>query len=430
MSIIVPRKVLGDARQTLPKEREKQFHVCVTSPPYWGMRSYLPDKHPLKHLEIGCEETLDLYIQHLLEVFREVRRVLRDDGLLWVNLGDRMTSGGRRQYDRSLRSTSGFNNRAAGVFRPNDPPGLKKKELCMLPERVAMAMQTDGWYLRSKIPWIKRNCQPESAEDRPANALEYVFMFAKNEDYYYDRFAVTLKASENTHPRVSMKRANDELAGVNPKARNAAIGSKQHAQWKESMAGMVSARNRRNTDWFLESFQGLLQDDFGEPLALIVNPKGTSIEHFATFPPKLVEPMIRASTSENGCCAACGAPRIRIVEDGEPDREHQRACGADAQGEYHGQATKDYKAAKVAGGSDLKRRILAGMVEKKTVGWKAGCSCPEQRPVPCRVLDPFHGSGTTAEVSTGLGRDYLGCELNDEYFKIDSRDSQTAMHLV
>jgi DNA modification methylase len=461
MSIIIPKKLLGDCRQTMQTLPAKSFHTSVSSPPYFGMREYLPKDHPLKPFEIGNEDTLELYLQHIVEVYTEMHRIIRDDGIIWVNIGDRYTSGGRRIYDRNAKSMTGQvqNHAAAGVMRPKDPPGLKKKELCLMPVRVAMALQQAGWYLRSQIPWVKRNCMPESAADRPATAIEYFFMFTKSERYFYDADAVKIKASENTHPRAAVF-PHRSLRDMNrrrltPKAAQTELGSKQHGQWRDAHSGVMEMRNRRNSDWFMESFQGLLLDDDDDPMALVVNPKGTTIKHFAAYPPKLVEPLILCSTSEAGCCPECGGPFTRILREDEPDREHQKACGGDSLGGYNGQATKDFDAHGVQNASDVKRRILEGMKKKTTIGFQPSCDCydvdPVQTPVtkmtpkielqlsiyrklervPCRVIDPFHGTGTTSEVSVGLGRDYTGCEISDVYFKdSDIKDSQTAMSLI
>lgn len=441
MSVIIPRKLLGDCRQTLPDLTEKSVHLCVTSPPYWGLRSYLPEGHPSKHLEIGNEPTFELYLEHILQVFRSVMRVLRDDGQLWINLGDRYTSGGRRNYDVNASSRTGQvdNHPSAGVMRPMDPPGLKKKELCMLPQLVAMALQRDGWYLRSMCPWIKRNCMPESTTDRPATALEYFFQFSKQERYFYDSFAVKKAASDNTHPRsaaASMFPSRQERDYANnrrrtPKEKANAFGSKQNEDFAKHTKGVVSSRNRRNTDWFMESWQGLLLDSEDNPMALVVNTKGTKIAHFASYPAKLIEPVILCATSEGGCCSQCGTPLERVLKDLGPDLEHQKACGSDLLGEYDGKATKDFDAAGVQNASDVKRRILAGMTKKVTVGFKPVCGCRVVHGIPCTVLDPFHGTGTTAEAAVRLGRNYIGCELSDEYFKdSDIKDSQTGMILV
>jgi DNA modification methylase len=455
---IIPQKLVGDCRISLLAVPERSVHLCVTSPPYWRLREYLPKGHPLKALEIGQEETFDLYLEHLIEVFAQVRRVLRDDGAVWINLGDRYTSAGRHTYDPKAKTTNGSRpHPTAGIKRPADIPGLKGKDLCLVPQRVAIALQNDGWFLRSMIPWVKRNTMPESTTDRPANAIEYLFMFSKSEDCYYDRHAVTIEASPNTHPRASVfphrsvRDDNRRRRRTNPKAALEAIGSKQNPSFSEACDHIVSKRNRRNSDWFLESWvdymleqwQGLALDHFGDPMALVVNPKGTDLAHFASYPYKLPEPIILACTSERGACPICGAPLIRMVEDGDPDLAHQKLCGGGQMGLYTGQATKDYEGAKVQNASDVKRRILAGMVEKKTTGWVTSCDClgtvftqkgdliGGYHSVPCTVLDPFHGTGKTAEVALALGRRYIGCEINEAYLKLSNiNDSQTAMTLL
>ena len=401
----------------------------------------------MKHLEIGTEPTLELYIEHLLEVFDGVKRVLRDDGVLWVNLGDRYSSGGRRTYDVNKRSKTGCvdNHAAAGVMRPVDPWGVKKKELCLLPVRVAMALQQNGWYLRSMCPWIKRNALPESTADRPANAIEYFFMFSKSPQYFYDPEAVKILASQNTHPRSAAASRYPGRQGtgrdenrrrVTPKEALNEEGARQNSDFTSHVKDLVGQRNRRNTDWFMESFQGLLLDDEEMPMAFVVNPKGTTIQHFASYPPKLIEPIVKCSTSDGGCCPVCGKCYERIVVDEGPDTEHQKACGGDLMGGYVGQATKDFNGAGVQNASDVKRRILDGMRKKRTTGFKRTCSCnidvcAIKAPDPCVVLDPFSGTGTTSEVACRLGRQPIGFEISDVYFKdSDIKDAQTGLHLV
>ncbi len=217
----------GDAREVLSAIEEERFRCCVTSPPYWGLRDYDVED------QIGAEYELEDYIQSLVVVFRGVRRVLRDDGTLWLNIGDSYTSGNRK-----WRATDHKNPARKMQYRPPTPPGLKPKDLIGVPWRVALALQEDGWYLRSDIIWYKPNCQPESVKDRPTTAHEYIFLFSKSERYFYDHEAI-------------------KEPGVAPNT------------W----------RNRR-TVWSVptEPFSGA---------------------HFATFPPALVEPCILAGSERD-----------------------------------------------------------------------------------------------------------------------------------
>lgn len=167
--------IIGDAREILTTLPSNFFRTCVTSPPYWGLRDYGTDG------QIGAEDDIRKYIKDLVHVFREVRRVLADDGTLWLNIGDSYTSGGR-----TWRAADSKNKGRGMSYRADTPEGLKPKDLIGVPWRLAFALQEDGWYLRTEIIWNKPNCQPESVKDRPTRAHEYVFLLTKNERYYYD----------------------------------------------------------------------------------------------------------------------------------------------------------------------------------------------------------------------------------------------------
>lgn len=167
--------VCGDSEKALAVVPDGVFQTCVTSPPYWSLRDY--------HIagQIGLEQSVSDYIDHLVRVFAEVRRTLRDDGTLWVNIGDSYTSGGR-----TWRATDKKNPIRAMQVRPPTPDGLKPKDLIGVPWKLAFALQAQGWYLRADNIWNKPNCQPESVKDRPTRAHEYVFLFSKSEHYFYD----------------------------------------------------------------------------------------------------------------------------------------------------------------------------------------------------------------------------------------------------
>ncbi|WP_417546844.1 DNA-methyltransferase [Marinobacter sp.] len=167
---------VGDALMTLQRLPDNSVQCAVTSPPYWGLRDYdNPD-------QIGLEETLPQFINKLTTIFSELRRVLKDDGLFWLNLGDGYTSGNRR-----WRAPDRKNPARAMSVRPETPEGLKPKDLLGIPWRVAFALQDDGWFLRSDIVWHKPNCMPESVKDRPTRSHEYLFMFSKSPKYSYQR---------------------------------------------------------------------------------------------------------------------------------------------------------------------------------------------------------------------------------------------------
>jgi len=184
----------GDVRSVLPSLPEQSVQCCVTSPPYWGLRDYGVDG------QLGLEPTPDEYVASMVAVFREVRRVLRDDGTLWLNLGDsyagaRSEGGGTMAgfNDRYFgRETDGGKQAAVDTSKPSRPPvvNLKPKDLVGIPWRVAFALQADGWYLRSDIIWAKPNPMPESITDRPTKAHEYLFLLSKSERYYYDLEAI------------------------------------------------------------------------------------------------------------------------------------------------------------------------------------------------------------------------------------------------
>ncbi len=290
----------SDARRIpLP---DGSVQCCVTSPPYFGLRDYQADR------QIGLEATPDAYVATMVAVFREVRRVLRSDGCLWLNLGD--------SYAHSLRQSGSEHagekqNTSTGSIRQGFkacPQGLKEKDLIGIPWRVAFAQQADGWYLRSDIIWAKPNPMPESVTDRPTKAHEYLFLLAKNERYYYDADAVREPGQDWGQRDRSASKHNTEVyrdAGQSPH-RGLTNG--------DSSAG----RNIRSV-WTVPT----------HPYA------GA---HFATMPPKLVAPCIKAGSKPG----------------------------------------------------DI-------------------------------VFDPFNGSGTTGSVATGLGRRYVGFDLNPEYLDMAAR---------
>jgi len=165
----------GDALTVLRRLDSKSAQCVITSPPYWGLRNYGINE------QIGLEETLPQFLNKLVSVFSEIKRVLKDNGTLWLNIGDGYTSG-----NRGWRAPDKKNPARAMDVRPDTPEGMKPKDLMGIPWRLAFALQDDGWYLRSDIVWHKPNAMPESVKDRPARSHEYIFLFSKSEKYLYN----------------------------------------------------------------------------------------------------------------------------------------------------------------------------------------------------------------------------------------------------
>jgi DNA modification methylase len=351
----------GDCLEVLRTLADQSVQCCVTSPPYWGLRDYGVDG------QIGLEATPEAYVARMVEVFAEVRRVLRDDGTCWVNLGDSY-SGGKVGRDDKNDGGGLYNGRQNGWTgdetrnRPV-PSGLKPKDLIGIPWRVAFALQADGWTLRSEIIWAKPNPIPESVRDRPTKSHEQVFLLSKNQRYFYDADAVR---EEGTNRPCGNKNAG-KYTGI------ALCDTKQ----RKHLIQATAHRNSR-TVW-------------------TITPKPFKGAHFATFPPELAERCIKAGTSEHGACPTCGKCWERVVEteqDGRvrnPQEPWMQGNGLAVHSGYRG------------------TRITT------TLGFRQSCTCPASDPVPCVTLDPFAGAGTVGLVSQRLGRHHVGIELNEQY---------------
>lgn len=384
-----------DGLRSLP---EKSVHCVVTSPPYWGLRDYGVEG------QIGLESTPEEYLDKMVQVFREVWRVLRDDGTLWLNIGDSYANAQPRGRMEDQGDLSTGDHGELIPKRDWSCWSLKQKDLVGIPWRVAFALQADGWYLRSDIIWAKPNPMPESVMDRPTRSHEYVFLLAKSAKYFYDADAVR----EQCEDFVPKEKAQNNCSTI----RKEQIGRDATAIYPIRYCN-PAGRNRRDV-WTITT-------------------QPTPEAHFATFPEALVEPCIKAGTSERGCCSVCGAPMERVVEKGEPLEEWKATCGADSEGRYLGQSEKWLKQDalgkqtytgfnaryKQQNASDVKRRILEGMRERISQ-WQPSCACNADV-IPCTVLDPFGGSGTVAKVARDLNRSAILIEINSQYVEIAKR---------
>jgi DNA modification methylase len=427
------RLMHGDALEILPGLPEGFAQTCVTSPPYWGLRDYgvapriwggepgcrhawgrgergrrsdlLPAERTRSRgrlgtdgrqgragLEggrfcrrcgawrgcLGLEPDPGLYVEHLVCVLREVRRALREDGTLWLVLGDTFAAARTYQVRDAKRPDPG------GRLPASVPAGLKPKDLVGIPWRVAFALQADGWWLRSDIVWAKPNPMPESVRDRPTRAHEYVFLLAKRHRYFYDPDAIR-------EPDCGRSAGSGYVRPERLTYRDARGPRGQEREWRPG-----GGRNRRSV-WKVatQPFPGA---------------------HFATFPPRLVEPCVLAGSSPTAC-GRCGAPWRRLVAS---------------------ERLLDGKHVVSGSWTDPAQRLTRGRaplpsgaghwrcsVRRVTLRWEPSCDHLDDVG-RCTVLDPFAGSGTTGVVACRHGRDFLGIELNAEYARLARRRLEAA----
>lgn len=411
-----------DAIQTMSRMEDNSIDCVVTSPPYWGLRSYdippqiWPDSQPLceehewqikdyknpmdrdgqygdsfqpqghgKNIteapvisqfclhcnawrgELGLEPTPELYVEHITQIFREVKRVLSKTGTLFLNLGD--------SYAGSCADIVSSGSAYPNLTNPSQNIKLKPKDLCGMPWRVAFALQSDGWWLRRDIIWSKPNPMPESCTDRPTTSHEYIFLLTKAANYFYDAEAI----------REPLICPNETRRPVGSKGAWEMDGREQGDNGGGSpYEGYPSKRNKRSV-WTMAT------QPFPE-------------KHFATFPLKLPSICIKAGTSEKGKCSECGSPWERLIE---PDEERKKQLGKG----FH-----DHSNDRDQGWSQAKQmpQPQGGYV---TLGWQSTCECNAEI-VPCVVYDPFMGAGTVALASEKYSRDWIGSELSVDYCKM------------
>lgn len=419
-----PVVIVGDVRDGLRSLREKSIQACVTSPPYWALRQYqttpqvwggdsthahvwgeaLPERFQRYGMdatlspkqasnggtaamvrgeksnssrgqsmgqycacgawlgELGAEPDPREFVAHLLEVFTEVWRVLRDDGVCVVNLADTYISDGDH--------------------------GLRVKSLAGVPQRFQLAMMDAGWIWRSDCLWLKRNCMPSSVEDRPTTSHEYISIFTKSERYYWDRLAVLEAYSAATLPQKGKRYSGTARKDYSTN------GVQNPSDTKRSILASLEKNAGRNLRTVWEINTG------GEDLSGL---GVEGVEHFASYPAELPRRCILAATSEAGCCSVCRTPYRRVAA---PSPEYAALMGSNA-----GADADRY-------GEGYRKKSPAASLDYRTSGWEASCRCPTGEPVPCEVLDPFTGTGTTLAVAKRHGRTPRGCELNPDYARL------------
>ena len=352
---------------------EQSVNTCITSPPYWGLRDYGEGE------QLGLEDTPDKFVNNLVEVFREVKRVLRDDGTVWLNLGDSYISGKSRYSTREQTLAGGGKNekKLGGLQRGGKKdlyghPFYKDKDLAGIPWRVAFALHQDGWYLRLDIIWHKPNPMPESVKDRCTKAHEYIFLLSKNPRYYFDNEAI-----------------KEDAVGNKPGNKNPHKHKGQPFSEVKNNIDKISAVSKRN-----------------KRSVWTVTTKPFKGAHFATFPPDLIEPCVLAGCPEK-VCVECSTPYERKVESkrlkrNELPKDDPRYRPNTYEGSY----------------KDINGKADAGYTETKDLGLEKQCQCESNETKAGNVLDPFGGAGTTGLVAQQNNRDSILIELNPDYIEI------------
>ena len=416
----------GNCLQVLKTMPEQSVNTCVTSPPYWGLRDYgtaeweggdekcdhisnpnatkkmgnpefninRPSREDTKtkgyykskcpkcgavrkDSQLGLEETPEEYVENMVAVFREVKRVLRDDGTVWLNLGDSYfgSSGQGGKTKKQITNKGSYHNHK----RKSDY--LKPKDLSGIPWRVAFALQADGWYLRQDIIWHKPNPMPESVTDRCTKAHEYIFLLSKSLKYYFDNEAI-----KEDSVTIIKKRTRKTGTGVDSNIGN------------QGSAGNNGKRNKRSV-W-------------------TVNTKPFKGAHFATFPPDLIEPCVLAGCPEK-ICVECGTPYEREMEVIEVEPKENINISNNR---------KEFDSSMGGGGTSLKGHSghfkedgTPVVTPKKDLGFKKQCQCDNNETEAGTVLDPFGGSGTTGVVANRYGRNAILIELNPEYAEMSRK---------
>lgn len=404
----------GDVLDVLSRLPDETFQMCLTSPPYWALRSYLDDDDPLKGMEYGLEETPEQYVERLVGVFEEVRRTLRADGVVFLNLGDSYAGSGKGRNRDGTHQEGGKQGTSRGtidglLYKTETSGGLKPKDLVGIPWRTAFALQAVGWWLRSEIIWAKGvsgqktveeavyqalvaadiqseqidavmeqldvyvgNPMIESCRDRPTRAHEHIFLLAKSRRYYYDTAYMQEPAKYPDDKRKPYapgqvdKRGNGHDRGGGSIRKNA-----------------IPYRNNRDV-WQIPT-------------------KGYKGAHFATFPITLITAPILAGSAARSC-VGCGAPWARVVQRGNSEHHCRPGCGCK---EKEGQMQNWSEGYRGYGGFSNTAVF--------TEDFTPSCRCGVDEHEPSTVLDPFAGSGTTGVVAYNCGRKFVGIELNREY---------------
>jgi DNA modification methylase len=402
---LINKIILGDNRETLKTIPSGIAHTCVTSPPYFGLRNYGVNG------QLGLEQTPEEYITKMVEVFREVKRILRNDGTLWLNIGDSYAGSGKGSATHLANNeqwkqgtNKGSHNKTIRNYKSDC---IKPKDLIGIPWMLAFALRADGWYLRQDIIWNKPNPMPESVTDRCTKSHEYIFLLSKQPKYFYDIDAIRIPVKDSTVQKIkACGPGRTPRSGIDSRGGN-----------QGSTHGIKAYSHRGTGDKKLTGHSGNFDADgnlIGGGMAnkksvWTVTTKPTKDNHFASYPEDLISDCIKAGSSERGCCSICGSPWIRVIE--KEYKVHEK---------WYGERQSVRNSRGKAGNA------YHEVVGLKTLDWKPTCECASEI-MPSVIFDPFMGTGTTAVVARKLNRNFIGCEVNPEYIDIAEKKLRRAM---
>lgn len=400
---------------------DNSVDCCITSPPYFGLRDYGTSE------QIGLEETPEMFVAKLVEVFNEVKRVLKTTGTLWLNLGDSYWgsggSAGHTPETKNLgRKTFEYGAYPAAVHSQKKHDLLKQKDLIGIPWMVAFALRANGWYLRQDIIWHKPNPMPESVTDRCTKSHEYIFLLTKSQKYFYDATAIKTPLKDSSVERLCQDVESQEGSNRVPGKTNGKMkavkfggnkaegyGTRIHSgkEWNPKMGGGGNGFKGHSGNYDADG--NLIGCGVANKKSVwTVTTKPFRDAHFATFPEDLIVDCIKAGTSQHGCCSACGKPWQRQLE---------KVGIAELRNGSQWKAKQQI--VEMRGESSLRTSMHTTneLPVYETSGWEPCCDCNADV-VPAIVLDPFMGAGTTGLVARKLHRNFIGFELNADYVKI------------
>jgi len=424
--------IKGDCLEVLKELSDESVDMIMTSPPYWNLRDYgneVKSKFSDWEGQLGLEPDFNLYISHLIQIFNEIKRVLKKEGTCWVNLGDTYSGSNCGKGDTSDNKVQGLNHKDKYTGQKAGKTSLPDKSLCMLPFRFAIEMVNNGWSLRNDIVWYKRNSMPSSVRDRLCNKWEHLFLFSKSKKYYFDLDAIRKPLKPES---ILPKNAGfSKVVSFNYRVREATkvplvakFGNMYSATHKEiEKYGSPRAREYRAKCENYKSMHNRSAEERanGTPHDLAnCNPKGGNpgdmwdittqphpFAHFACYPERLCERPIKAGCPEF-VCNKCGKARIKIMK---PSEEYAKLLNQS----WTEDTDKD-KQLRNQIGFQANTKKVACTAEYLVNGYTdCGCNAGFNSGI---VLDPFLGSGTTALVALKLGRKFIGIEQNSDYIKI------------